>query len=211
MIVTSSAARRLLYQPTTLRLLRDLIEQRRTLTDLAAATNLPVSTVKSAIRRMERQGLIAVVEQRPRHGRPQAIYSATANLYYIPYRLHGELLPNEVVLRTLRRNAAELADALIQAATSLVANREDEDWGVLIYADRCGQLVMRPDFASGRTPALNDLASPAFLNLFSGSLMLDRLEAKSLQRELWALFQKYRSYRGSQRYLLQAVVAPVLR
>lgn len=211
MVIKSRDVARLLYRATTLRILKPLMAADLSLSELARATGLPVSTVKSALQRMEDSALVRQAGTRPRAGRSQPIYAAAASLYYVPYRAHGEQLPTEIVLQTLTNVAGEIAEALVQAATEVLSRHAGEQWGVLVYADRRGQLIMRPDFSSGRTPELQARASPAFINLFTRGLMLDRGEAKSLQRELWQLFDRYRSRSGSHRYVLQAILAPVPR
>jgi hypothetical protein len=66
-----------------------------------------------------------------------------------------------------------------------------------MVADRCGRLVVRPDFESGRTPELLRGKRPAYLNSYSDDLRLSREQAKRLQIEFVAMLKRYKAFDGA--------------
>jgi hypothetical protein len=102
----------------------------------------------------------------------------------------------------------EQVRGLTTAAGRTLRDTGITSWGTLIYADRRGRLVVRPDFESGRTPELLRANRPAYLNFYSDDFRLSREQAKRLQIELVALLKKYKALDGTATYTLSAVLAP---
>ena len=104
----------------------------------------------------------------------------------------------------------EQVRGLIAAAGTTLAASGGTPWGTLIYTNRHGRLVVRPDFESGRTPSLLGANAPAYLNFYSDDLHLTRRQAKRLQIELVELFKKYKGCEGTGVYSLSTVLAPLV-
>ena len=68
-----------------------------------------------------------------------------------------------------------------------------------------GTTITPPD-ANATTLALD---APATLSLWRDQLTLDFEDAKELQREMFALVQRFQKRRGAQRYLVRMGLAPV--
>ncbi|MBI5254854.1 MAG: hypothetical protein HY855_00025 [Burkholderiales bacterium] len=195
-------------QPVGLRVLGAFIGRASPLAPVAQRLGLAPSTALRWVRRWVDAGALAVVDERARAGRPVKWYRATAPRLFIPYEAEGSALPEEVVRRLLQLRVEPQARGLVAAAGRTLA-RSGAAWGTLIYADRHGELVVRPDFEGGRTPQLLREGEPAYLNVYTDGLRLGATQAKRLQRELVALLQRYKdSPPGPRRYLLSLVLAP---
>ena len=59
---------------------------------------------------------------------------------------------------------------MIDAAREALGESGAMRWGTVIYTDRNGQLVVRPDFAEGYTPKLLEENTPAYLNFYLDDL-----------------------------------------
>jgi hypothetical protein len=96
---------------------------------------------------------------------------------------------------------------MIEAAREALGEQAATRWGTVIYTDRNGQLIVRPDFAKGRTPKLLEENTPAYLNFYLNDLRLSQRTAKQLQREL-VLIKRHKASRKGDAYTLSVVMAP---
>lgn len=207
--LADARAARWARQAVALRVLGAFMGRASPLAPVAQRLGLLPSTALRWVRRWVEVGALAVVHERARAGRPVKWYRATAARFLIPYEAEGAALPEDVVRRLLQLRVAPQARGLVAAAGRTLA-RSGAAWGTLVYADRHGELVVRPDFDSGRTPQLLNEGEPAYLNVYSDDLRLSAAQAKRLQRELVALLQRYKDAAdpGPRRYTLSLVLAP---
>ncbi len=139
------------------------------------------------------------------------LYRATASSFFVPSTTERECLPDEVVRRTLESHLEEQVSGLMKAARDALGVSAAAEWGMVVYTDRHGHLVARPDFVQGRTPKLLDEDSPAYLNFYLDDLRLGVCDAKRLQRDLVDLLKRYMSLEpGSGTYTLSVVMAPTV-
>jgi hypothetical protein len=175
---------------------------------VARDLEMPVNSAWRIANRLVSFGILRVHSTTPRAGRALKRYVSVAPVLFVPYEAEGDRLPGDVVRRLVEMRVEEQVRGLIAAAGTTLNDTGATSWGTLIYADRHGQLVVRPDFERGRTPALLRPGAPAYLNFYSDDLRLSREQAKRLQIELVALFKKYKSCEGSAPYTLSTVLAP---
>lgn len=82
-IVTSERQVRMLYDFVYIQLLSELTEQSHTATALAEKTSLQFDAVLYRLRALTSVGLIRIVEEQPRAGRPIKHYQAVAKRFFI--------------------------------------------------------------------------------------------------------------------------------
>ena len=196
-------------QPLGLNVLRIVMAGSTPLAPVAKELGLPLSTVLRWARRWLEVGALVIDAERPRAGRPVKWYRAVATRFFIPYEAEGAALPEDVVRRLVQMRVEPQVRGLIEAARVTYTKGSMKEWGTVLYADRHGQLVVRPDFALGRTPDLLSDASPAYLNFYSDDMRLSAAQAKRLQHDLVALLKSYKDEgAGSQAFTLSLVLTP---
>lgn len=209
MTITDLRAARWARHPTALRILAPFFGDGSSLAPVVAHTGLPAPTVWRWARRWLETGALVVVRELARDGRPIKWYRAAAPRLFIPYESEGDALPEDVVRRLMHARMETQVDGLIAAARVTHAAQLGKAWGTLIYADRHGELVVRPDFESGRTPNLLADSGPAYLNFYSGDMHLSPRQAKQLQRELVAVLKRYKDQGGeTPAFTLSVVLTP---
>jgi hypothetical protein len=207
-VVQSSQAARLLHNERLLEFLSVFLAGPSSLSKAASQCQLPISTCSRMATRLLAQGLLVIDGARQRAGRPITLYRAAGRRIFVPYTFEHDLLPDELVQRIAHARAGLQSRCLIEAARKTLLRSGETSWGTLIYADRHGGLVVRPDFEPGRTPALLDEGTPSYVNLYASELHLTEADAKQLQRSLVELFLHYKSRTGVGRFSLSLVLAP---
>ena len=69
-------------------------------------------------------------------------------------------------------------------------------WGTRVYRDDRGRLQVQTAVTPERNYTMLDAERPAVLSAWRDSVYLDFEDAKALQREMFALLQKYHQKRG---------------
>jgi hypothetical protein len=207
-VVQSAHAARLLRNERVLRFLAVFLAGPNILSKAALQCQLPISTCSRMATRLQAQGLLVVDSVTQRSGRPITRYRAPGRRIFVPYEFEHDLLPDELVQRIAQERASHQSRLLIEAGRKTLLRSGEASWGTLIYADRQGGLVVRPDFEPGRTPALLDEGTPSYVNLYSSELNLNEDDAKQLQRRLVELFLDYKNRTGTGRFTLSLVLAP---
>jgi hypothetical protein len=196
-------------QPLGLRVLGQFIAGATPLAPVAAHLGLPPSTVLRWARRWLEVGALVVAQECERAGRSVKWYRAASSRFFIPYEAEGLALPEDVVRRLVQMRVEPQVRGLIEAARVTYTQGETKAWGTVLYADRHGELVVRPDFEPGRTPDLLSEGGPAYLNFYSDDMRLSADQAKRLQRELVALLKRYKDQTdGGQAFTLSLVLTP---
>jgi hypothetical protein len=196
-------------QPLGLSVLRAFMAGATPLAPVAEQLTLPPSTVLRWARRWLEVGALVIDSECARAGRPVKWYRAVSTRFFIPYEAEGLALPEDVVRRLVQMRVEPQVRGLIEAARVTYTKGSMKDWGTVLYADRHGELVVRPDFAPGRTPDLLSDAGPAYLNFYSDDLRMSAAQAKRLQRELVALLKRYKDQaQAGQAFTLSLVLTP---
>lgn len=182
----------------------------RTVSEVASELKLSTQAMFYWVRKFCQLGLLRVAREEPRGGKAVKYYRASAERYFIPFRL----VPIETLEALARMRDKPWEEAFDR---NLVQTYHDtfgtlHTWGVCILRDE-GQGI-RIDLApeTGGASFLSELVRrddmPAVLSCWL-PLQLDYAEAKALQRELDALAQRYRQKRGAQLYLAHIALTPV--
>jgi hypothetical protein len=203
-------------QPDAAKLLTDLSELRylepffgheRTVKEAADVLKVTIDDLYFRVRRAQKLGLLRVVNLEPRAGRAMKRYTLVADGFYVPFRVVPNIDFEALVL------GFELQLERLLIRNVLAAGHDDSfvsSFGVRVYLDDAGHLTA--DAAKGPTQPYDFLASenPGIYTTWN-QLELDFEDAKDLQRDLHAVWQKYARKKGAQSYLLRLGLAPLLQ
>ncbi|AEV16938.1 hypothetical protein TCCBUS3UF1_19000 [Thermus sp. CCB_US3_UF1] len=202
--VTTPLAARLLADPEMAVCLKPFMKGPASVKDLALARGLSLQRAHYRVGLLRKAGLLVPAGLQPRRGRPIKLYRAVDTDFLVP-----KALVPPGVWRALEaaqswqeewEKALEACDAGYGTALRVRLNPQ-------------GLLVFGPEEAE-EEPELLAEGFPPLLNLWSAGLYLRREEAKALQREIWALYQRYAllsplgKEEGQARYLLHLGLAP---
>lgn len=202
-LVDNALAARILADPKSAVFLKPFMRGPATIKAAAEAFGLPIQTLHYRVEQMHKAGLLEVVAVSKRQGRPVKHYQAVSTSFRVPL----ELIPQRL-LENLTGHAfwkARLERSLQKAL------REHPGSEIVVYRNADGLLVWGSYLEEEAHPPehLNP-QHPAILNLWNGGLMLDRDDAKALQRELWELYERYAHRNGSEKYVLHLGLAPTI-
>lgn len=205
LMVTGPAAAEALTDPTTLRHLAPFLGRALSVAEAARESGEKPNTTLKRVQRFVELGLLQVVQQRQRAGRAIKLYRTVADVFFVPFEAtHSESLEAALAERDaywedmLRRN-------VVRARSERLGT-----WGTRFYRDARGRLQVQTAVTPDVNATTLDTDGPAVLSLWRDQLTLDFADAKELQREMFALVQRYNRRHGSQRYLVRMGLAPVL-
>ena len=210
-VVTDPEAANLLSDPAQLELLEPFFRGDVVLGELAKELGVKLNTLLYRVNKLVDLGLVEVVREEPRRGKPVKVYRAAARVFFVPFESTtsvnlGELL-GSMTFEGGRLFHREAARALQTLAPS---------WGLRIVLNEQKQLMaLLTDSEGGRRGEFTDsFFGPAAPALFFGEgwLTLDFATAKEMQRELFELFKRYSDAQkiGEQRYAYRLGLTPVV-
>lgn len=172
--------------PRQRKLLLSLVDEERSLSQLARLTETPLNLLHHHIRKFMRLGLVRITREEARAGAPIKYYRATARAFFVP----AELMDAELGAGL----SSQLRDLL---ARSLARSLQ----GVVYSHDGKGPRMRLVRDADARTMAIELWVE----------LHLSEADAATLADDLRALLHRFeaRSKKMHRRYLLHAAIAPV--
>jgi DNA-binding transcriptional ArsR family regulator len=167
-------------------LILQLAARERSLQELANLSQMSLSLLHYHVGRLRRLGLIAIVNRKPRSGRPIKYYRATARAFFVPAYLVSRTPEDEL--------SVELRDRLERG------RRADENDGILFSVDERG--VPRMQKLRGKT----ELPSAEYWL----TLKLSNADAQALANDMKAVFGRYRRRAASRgrAYIAHCAWAP---
>lgn len=205
LVVEDGAAASALLDPSTVRHLAPFLGAELSVTEAARLTGEKPNTVLKRVRRLVDLGLLEVTRVKERAGRPVRLYSAVADVFFVPFAV-TEAESYEEALRAREAYAEELLQRNVVRARLEAFG----DWGTRIYKDERGRLQVQTAVTPDANVTMLDPGAPAVLSAWRDTVMLDYEDAKALQRELFDLLMRYLEKEGSQRYVVHVGMAPVL-
>lgn len=196
--VTTPEAAELLGRPELGRLLKPFMSGPKTVGEVAAAQGLSVEALHYRVRQLCRAGLLVVVGERPRRGRPSKLYQAVATDFVFSVEL---LRPG--TLRALALGESWLRE-FMEALEHLSAPQAPRT--VRVFLDEAGALT----WGTAQAPDLSP-EHPAAYFTQTAALFLTPAEAAELTGELGALSRKYAGRRGPKRYGMILGLTPLGR
>lgn len=200
--LNNALAARILADPEVAVFLKPFMHGPTTVKAAAEAFNLPIQTMHYRVGQMLKAGLLQVVAVSHRQGRPIKQYQATSTAFrfplkLVPLRLLENLTSHVFWKAQLERSLEKALQANTHQAHMVVYRNQD---GLLTWSSH-------PD-DEAEEPEVLGLQYPATFNLWTGGLMLDRADAKALQRELWELYERYAHRGGAEKYVMHLGLAP---
>ncbi|ADV65862.1 ArsR/SmtB family transcription factor [Deinococcus maricopensis] len=171
-----------------------------TVSTLADTHGLTLNAAYRKVKRLERLGLLRVLREEQRAGRAVRVYVAPHRAYFIPRTL--------VSLEEQMRETFEPYQELMRQHLARVSANGHNPVGGLLFRAEADGLWLIPATATGEKWRPDVPGTPAYYH-GSGPLYLDYAQAKALERELYALFDRYRQQRGPHQYLMHAFLTPV--
>lgn len=204
-IVGSGPAADALTNPTSLRYLAPFLGRTLSVGEAARESGAKPNTTLRRVQRFVELGLLEVVGERKRAGRPIKLYRTVADIFFVPFEAtHAESLEAALKERDayweklLRRN-------VVRARAESIGT-----WGTRFYRDSRGRLQVQTAVTPDANVTTLHPEGPAALSLWRDQLMLDFADAKALQREMFELVRRYQRLSGSQRYVVRMGLAPVV-
>ena len=197
--VTSPEAARILLEPKHARFLAPFLGQERRVAEVAKEIGAPLSTTFRHVTRYCEVGILEVTRKQTRKGRALKCYRTVADAFFIPNSLR--ITPYDAWLGKLEQAAKR---GLEHAYGEHLA-----DWGELIFRNEAGIFSTSLAKAPGQPVTSMEPGAPAMLTRTHDAIYLDFDDAKTLQRDLHALFETYAAKQGVQRYLLRLSLIPL--
>lgn len=172
------------------------------ISEFAGRTNLTLNAAFRKVQRLEKQGLVRVIREETRAGRPVRFYACPYQAFFIPSGLTSLQEQISDVFEPLQRYVQACLVQALQEGQNPVG-------GLLFTVDRRG-LWLLPATPQGERwhPVPN--GDPVVVN-DSGPLYLSYQDAQELAGELRALFDRYRERRGNTPtpYFMHQVLTPL--
>ena len=209
-VVTDPEAANLLADPAQLELLEPFFRADVMLGELAKELGVKLNTLLYRVNRLIELGLVEVVREEPRRGKPVKIYRATAKSFFVPFES-----TTSVSLGGLLAGMTEEGERLFHREAARALQTLAPFWGLHIVLNEQKQLAaLLTDSKDGYKGNADIFFGPSAPALFfaAGVLTLDFATAKKMQRELFELFKRYTDAQkpGEQRYAYRLGLTPVV-
>lgn len=190
--VTDPEQARLLTDPACQRVFRAFLARDATATEAVRDTGADMNAVLYRVRQLQRAGLLKVVREVKRPGRPIKVYRSSHDAYFVPYELTPFASLEERLLAQLRPHMETRARVMAQRL------RQHGWYGQVFFRDREGETWT----ASAAEPAARLDWLDASLGLgidYVVELELTDEEAADLQTLLYQALERYQRGQGSGR------------
>ncbi len=195
-----------LLNPKVMHYLGPFLGRESTLSAAAAQLGVSLPRLHYQVRRGLEDGLLEVVRTERRGGQAVRVYCATAAAFFVPF----EAMKNDTVEAAHEAGDGSLRRLYFKNLARLWREHPGR-WGVLVSREDDGWVTTRivPHPEGSWTPEDPELPA-VMLGGWVTDLALDFGDAKALQRELGEVLRRYLGRGGSQRYLFQVRLAPLL-
>lgn len=197
---------RFLLEPLQRRYLEPFVGKTQTVLAAASEMQIAPNTLLRAVQRMVRLGLLTVANQQQRKGRSIKHYRSSAEVFFLPHTA----LPIGGLEEAMAQVDLE-GQHLLRQNIILARSQALPSWGFRMFRHPDGMVYLNAALDPYHDLEMLSLETPAAFSGWFAPLYLDFAEAKELQRELFALAERYRNKKGSQRYLLRLGMAPLLK
>ncbi len=205
--VTSSEAAGLLTDTSQLRLLEPFFKREATLSEVAAELGVKLNTLLYRVNRFVELGLLTVVREEPRRGKAVKVYRASAEDFFVPFEVMASSSLEQLLLGMLGD-----VEKVFHREAAKVFQETFQTQGVHIILTHDQLSVVLGDYEGGESFAETFFGpgSPA-LFIGDGNLNLDFETAKAFQKDMFDLFQRYRTRQtpNAQLYAYRLGLTPV--
>ena len=201
--ITESEAAALLTDPQGQRFLAPFLAKESSVAEAAKQLGIPTNSLLYRVNQMARLGLIQVVREEARAGRPIKIYRSSADAFFVPFAL----TPAESLEALLTPTGSHWDRLFVRNATQMLS-RAYPEIGIQIWRGETDELYAKPASEPGRWLDFSSPEVPPMLAFWSAGLWLNEEQARSLQLEMVQLYQRYAQFKGKQRYITHLAMAP---
>ncbi|WP_084051157.1 hypothetical protein [Deinococcus hopiensis] len=196
----SSEAAELLCRPDVACLLKPFMRGERTVGQAAVELGVPLGTLHYRVGRFCREGLLELVREQSRRGRPCKVYRAAQSSFRIP----ASLLSDQTLqaMQHGRYWKEQVGQQLQYAPTPRLKE-------VVVELGDKGALQWTLNAQEGGAEPVEHI--PGLLQIRSAALFLDPADAEAFAEELFELHQRYQSKRGAKRYGILCDLVPLGR
>jgi hypothetical protein len=172
--------------PRQRKILLSLVDEERSLSQLAPLTETPLNLLHHHVRKFLRLGLVVIAREEARAGAPIKYYRATARAFFVP----AELMDADLDAGLSAKLRDRLARSLARAIQGVVYSHDGKGPRMRIVRDA--------------------VPRPTAMQLWV-ELHLTEAEAAALANDLQALLHRFdgRTRKAHRRYLIHAAMAPV--
>ena len=208
-VIEDTDAARVLADVEKRRYLLPFIREELSLSEAARRLDVKPTALLYHVNKLLALGLLEVAQVKSRRGRSSKLYRASAERFFIPFSLTQAATVQSLSLGTNLRFEKAFQHDLISAEMDI-----GDDWGIAIYVMDDGGLSV--DLTTSREHPAEDTAfilaadHPAIWSCWL-EINLGLEEAKTLQHELIALWERYKQLRNPDKpsYTLRLGLAPV--
>lgn len=181
---------RLLSDDAATRFLEPFLGRERSASQAARELGVPLDTLLYRVKRFLDAGLLEVVREEPRAGRPIKIYRTVADGFYVPFGLTSFAEHEEQMREQLRSGE----DAIVRAASRML--REIGEEGRRIYRTADGDVFYQSAGDEGKRlewgdfEGVREIPGPAF-EAFGSEMTLTDDQSKDFLVDLYRLHQRY--------------------
>ncbi|MEM7734474.1 MAG: helix-turn-helix domain-containing protein [Deinococcota bacterium] len=208
-VIKNADAAQVLSDPAKQRYLLPFIREELSLSEAAHHLGVKPNALLYQINKLLNLGLLEVVRVKQRQGRASKIYRAIAQRFFIPFSLTKAETVQNLAIETDIRSERLFQQDLINAQMMY-----GDEWGIAIYIMEDGSLSI--DLATSIEHTAEDtdfILAANYPAVWSSWLWinLSHSEAKMLQQELIALWQRYKQMRSPDKpkYTLRLGLAPM--
>lgn len=209
--ITDPEQARLLLSDRTLCFLAPFVGQARPAAGAAKVLGVRLSTLLYQLGQLQAAGLLQVVREVPRAGRPVRWYRASGDAYFIPYWVSPFATPREWLRCEFAPKWERLIGGVVAAGEEMLGTDGTADvLGLEVVRAADGRLVVQHRLHSRGAARMDPTAptAPAVLTLWGDPVALDFEDAKNLQREMAELFARYGHKDGTGAYVVMMAMAP---
>ena len=187
--LSNPEAARLVLDEKAQRLLRPFLGQDNTATVAAATVGVSLSLMAYWLGRFQTLGLVELVRLESRAGRPVKVYRTTADAFVAPF----ELLPSATLMEFFGSFGEVQQRRFVRALGRVSEAMAASDWGLRLSRRDDGKVRIDAVPDSFNADTETDFLAPEFPAAWQSfsTVRLTFDEAKGLQRELAALWERY--------------------
>lgn len=206
-VVTDARAVAVLLDPEFVSTLKPFMAGPCTIRHAAEMLDMRLERLYYRAQRMLELGLLEIVREEPRRGRPMKVYQSSAEAFFIPF--HST--PFERVEDLIIRNEESWSRRLVKSvAKALTADVDLDRWGLNI-AFRDGYLmfgyIMHPPQES-TGPQANADDADGVSSEWTTDYYLSASDVEQMVTEVYEVLNRYRERRTGPRRVLRFAVAP---
>lgn len=146
-------------------------------------------------------GLLKLVRQERRTGKPIKVYRSSAAGFFVPF----EFTPAETLEAMLMPLEREWHERFVRNTAALMQN--GDGLGVRVWCEM-GQVIAKPGPPPPTAFDASLLEHLPMLSIWSSSIQLDAEDAQAFRMELLELFSRYSGRTGEERHMLHLAIAP---